>query len=91
MTSSGSWTAFTVSGTAPVGAVYVHPRLVLSPGTVSASTIVYVDTLLLDMRASPRTWHVGENQPRVMIEATRETVARIGTTSQSYTIVELSA
>lgn len=88
---SGSWTTLSVSGTAPTGVAYVHPRLVITPGSVSASTIIYVDTLILDMRNVARTWVVGEGQPRVAIAAKKEVVPIIGRTNMSYTLYELSA
>jgi hypothetical protein len=94
ITSSGAWTSFTVTGTAPSTAVYVIPRLVVSPATVSGSAVVYVDELQLDMRIDtrgPRAWQPGQGQPRVSVTATRELVTRLGRTSWTYTLRELSA
>lgn len=92
-TASGSWTAFTVTGTAPSNAVWCLPRLVVTPGTVSGAAIVYVDELQLDMRVDsrgPRAWMPGQNQPRVSVLVTNEGVSRIGRTNQAYKFVELT-
>lgn len=92
-TAAGSWASFTVTGTAPANAVWVLPRFVITPGSVSNSVTLYFDELQLDMRIDtrgPRAWMPGQNQPRVSIMVTRESVSRIGRTNQTYKFVELS-
>lgn len=86
----GSWTAFTVAGTTPADAIYVLPQLVVTPGSVSDTAILYLDKMMLDMRLIPRGWVVGEGQPRVAIIPKRETVNVIGLTSMAYDLVELT-
>lgn len=93
VTGPGAWAAFIVTGTAPSTAVYVLPRLVVSPATVSGSAVVYVDELQLDMRIDPRgprAWQPGQGQPRVAVTTSRELVPRLGRTSWTYTLQELS-
>jgi hypothetical protein len=93
-TVSGTWTSFSMTGTAPANAVWVLPNFVVTPGSVSAGVILYFDELQLDMRIDtrgPRAWAPGQNQPRVAIIVGKETVSRIGKTNWTYTLQELSA
>lgn len=94
VTAAGTWTDYIVTGTAPSTAVWTLPQLVVTPGSVSASATIYFDEGQLDMRIDsrgPRAWQPGQGQPFVSIDIGKENVQRVGRTSVTYTLYELSA
>jgi hypothetical protein len=94
VTAAGTWTDWIVTGTATATSAYVIPQLIITPGSVSSSTILYWDEMQLDMRIDPRgprSWQPGQGQPRVSVVAANESVSRIGRTNTSYQLIEVTA
>lgn len=69
-TSAGGWVTATVTATCPAGGVYLVPRLVVTPATVTAAATVYVDKPQLampDAQDDGTVWGPGLGVPRVSL------------------------
>lgn len=66
-TSSSAYAQVSASAAAPANAVGFKAQVRVTPGSITGSTIVYVDQPCLDLSSSVRAWVMGTGVPQVSI------------------------
>lgn len=67
-TAAGTWAQPSVTAAAPAGAVTFRAQLRITAASITTSTTVTLDTPMLDMAPTVRTWTVGSGVPLVTVD-----------------------